>query len=403
MLENHDFWHRQEMFIASYNKDVTTRTSQRIVDSVGFGTWHVVGLPIIFTTVVNDGWLALLGWRALLWLVVYLMFGLLFVLETSRKLPPHLERRPILFLTLITALAAGTQFLLPNNGLLSILFCITAVYIAHILPPRLGLYWVILQTLLIFLSLIWTDNDVMFRFILTFAYFGFQLFVMSSTYATLNEAKAKQDLAQVNAELRAMQTLLADSSRATERLRIARELHDLIGHHLTALSLNLEVASRISEGKTKEHVERSHSIAKLLLSDVRDVVRTLREDETIDLSKTLSSLIAGIPTPHIHLTLPDDLELHDPTRVHVLLRCVQEVITNTVKHAKAEHLWLSLERTPEGIVVHAKDDGHGATTVTTGNGLRGMRERLEQVGGNLSFSSQPGQGFELNAYLPTGA
>jgi signal transduction histidine kinase len=331
------------------------------------------------------------------------MFGLLFVLETSRKLPPYLERRPILFLTLITALAAGTQFLLPNNGLLSILFCITAVYIAHILPPRLGFYWVVLQTLLIFLSLVWTDNDATFRFMLSFAYFGFQLFIMSSTYATLNEAKAKRELAQVNAELRATQLLLADSSRATERLRIARELHDVIGHHLTALSLNLEVASRISEGKTKEHVERSHSIAKLLLSDVRDVVRTLREDETIDISKTLNSLVEDIPKPHIHLTLPDDLELHDPTRVHVLLRCVQEVITNTVKHAEANHLWLSLERTPEGIVIHAKDDGHGAITVTTGNGLRGMRERLEGIGGKLSFSSSPGKGFELNAYLPTGA
>lgn len=402
MLADHDFWHREETFADSYNNSVTTRTSQRIVDSVGFGIWLVVGLPVIFTTVLNGGWMSLLGWRELLWLLVYLMFGLLFVLETSRKLPPYLARRPILFLTLITGFAAGTQFLLPNDGLMSILFCITVVYIAHILPPRLGFYWVVLQTLLIFLSLLWSDNDVMFRFMLTFAYFGFQLFIMSSTYATLNEAKAKRELAQVNAELRATQNLLADSSRVSERLRIARELHDVIGHHLTALSLNLEVASRISEGKAKEHVERSHSIAKLLLSDVRDVVRTLREDETIDISKALSSLVEGIPTPQIHLVLPDNLDLHDPTRAHVLLRCIQEVITNAVKHAKAENLWLSLERTAEGITIRARDDGHGAKTVNAGNGLRGMRERLEQIGGQLSFSSQPGQGFELDAYLPVG-
>jgi signal transduction histidine kinase len=410
MLENHDFWHRRERLVASYNKVVTTRTSQKIVDSVGFGTWLVVGLPILFTTVVNDGWVGLLRWRELLWLGVYLAFGLLFVLETSRKLPPYLERQPLLLLSLLTMLAAGTQFLLPNDGLMSILFCITAVYSAYILPPRWGVYWVFLQTVLIFLSFMWSDNDLMFRFILTFAYFGFQLFIMSSTYATLSEERSKQEvtavnaqLRGVNAELRATQTLLAESSRVSERLRIARELHDVIGHHLTALSLNLEVASRTTEAKAKEQVERSKAIAKLLLSDVREVVSTLRENESIDISKALHSLVEGIPKPQIHLSVPSELKLEDPNRAHVLIRCLQEIITNTVKHAQAENLWLSLERTSKGITIHAKDDGHGAKTVTTGNGLRGMRERLEQIGGNLSFSSQLGKGFELSAYLPIGA
>jgi signal transduction histidine kinase len=74
-----------------------------------------------------------------------------------------------------------------------------------------------------------------------------------------------------------------------------------------------------------------------------------------------------------------------------------------VKHADAENLWLSLGRTPEGITIHARDDGHGAKTVNVGNGLRGMRERLEQIGGKLNVSSQPGKGFELSAYLPAGA
>jgi signal transduction histidine kinase len=409
MLRNHDFWHRQLAEIVTYNDPVTTKASQKIIDSVGFGTWLVVGLPILFTTVVNDGWSALLGWCELLWLVVYLAFGLLFVLETSRKLPPYLERQPLLLLSLLTALAAGTQFLLPNDGLLSILFCITAVYIAHILPPRLGVYWVVLQTLLIFLSFMWSDNDLMFRFILTFAYFGFQLFIMSSTYATLNEERAKQEvttvnarLHAVNAELRATQTLLAESSRTSERLRIARELHDVIGHHLTALSLNLEVASHSNEVKAKEQVERSKAIAKLLLSDVREVVSTLRENESLDMSKALYSLVEGIPRPQVHLTVPATLHLDDPSRAHVLVRCVQEIITNTVKHAQADNLWLSLEHTNKGISIHARDDGHGTKTVNAGNGLQGMRERLEGVGGNLNFSSSPGKGFELRAYLPVG-
>jgi signal transduction histidine kinase len=379
---------------------------QRLTDQAGLVTWLVVGVPVILPSVIpsGEGGLSLLEPRGIIWFIAYLLFGILFILDDLGKLPRFLDERRVVLLSLLTALAAVAQALLPSYGLMSILFCSTAVYAAHLFPTRGGFAWVVMQTFIIFASLMVTDVPLIFRLVLTIAYFGFQLFAMSMTYATLNETKAREELAQVNAELRATQALLAESSRMSERLRIARELHDVIGHHLTALSLNLEVASRVSEGKkTKEVVDRSHSIAKLLLSDVRSVVSTLREEETIDVSKALTSLVEGIPKPFIHLTVPSDLHLEDAGRAHVLVRCVQEVITNAVKHANAENLWLSLERTSEGITIHARDDGHGAKTVNAGNGLRGMRERLEEAGGKLNFSSQPGKGFELSAYLPVGA
>src|SRR3546814_12036878 len=75
-----------------------------------------------------------------------------------------------------------------------------------------------------------------------------------------------------NSELRATRALLAESSRLSERMRISRELHDLLGHHLTALSLNLEVATHVSSGKAQEHVRQAHTLAKLLLTDVREAV-----------------------------------------------------------------------------------------------------------------------------------
>jgi len=221
-----------------------------------------------------------------------------------------------------------------------------------------------------------------------------------STYATLNEAKAKLELAQVNAELRATQSLLNESSRMTERLRISRDLHDLIGHHLTALSLNLEVASHVTQGQAKESVEQAKAIAKLLLSDVRDVVSSTRETGNIDLRKVLENLSEGIPKPTIHLESNDDLRLDDPERAQVVVRCVQETITNSIKHANANNLYLTIERTPKGIQIHAKDDGQGSKTIRAGNGLTGMQERLEQVGGRLSVNSQLGQGFSLDAFVP---
>ena len=82
--------------------------------------------------------------------------------------------------------------------------------------------------------------------------------------------------------------LLEISSRTTERLRIARDLHDLLGHHLTALSLNLEVASHLATGEANEQIEKSKAITKLLLGDVRDVVSRLRNDEPVDLGAAIA-------------------------------------------------------------------------------------------------------------------
>ncbi len=146
---------------------------------------------------------------------------------------------------------------------------------------------------------------------------------------------ARDELRKVNSELRATQALLADNTRIAERVRIARELHDLVGHHLTALTLNLEVATHLVDGKALEHVQQAHSLAKLLLADVREVVSEMRLDDKVDLAAALRTLVDGTPEPRIHLDLPSELALTDPLRAQVLLRCAQEMITNSVRHAQA--------------------------------------------------------------------
>src|SRR4030095_14137207 len=99
----------------------------------------------------------------------------------------------------------------------------------------------------------------------------------------MRETRARQELARVHAELRATQGLLAESVREAERVRISREVHDTLGHHLAALSVNLEVATHLAQGKAAEHVGQAHTLAKRLLADIRNVVGTLREDRAVDL------------------------------------------------------------------------------------------------------------------------
>jgi len=238
-------------------------------------------------------------------------------------------------------------------------------------------------------------------------YFAFSLFALFSMHVAHSETEARKSLAEANAELRMTTELLEISSRTSERLRIARDLHDLLGHHLTALSLNLEVASHVATGEAKEHIEKSKSIAKHLLADVRDVVSRLRNDEPVDLTTSLESLRNVIVTPSLHLEYPDELAVADANIAQVALRTVQEIVTNAVRHSGARNLWLNLSLSrgtaDRTLSIDARDDGVGSDNVRFGNGLRGLRERVEQAQGTFEVTSTRGRGFSIHVTLPLGA
>ena len=99
----------------------------------------------------------------------------------------------------------------------------------------------------------------------------------------------------------------------------------------------------------------------------------------------------------------EPLTLDDPERAHVLLRCTQEIITNAVRHAGARNLWIDARRVDGAIGIEARDDGTGADMLVPGHGLRGMRERLAQHGGDLQVDCRPGEGFRLRLHLPANA
>jgi signal transduction histidine kinase len=164
--------------------------------------------------------------------------------------------------------------------------------------------------------------------------------------------------------------------------------------------VNLEVASRLAEGKVADHVGQAHSLTKLLLADVREVVDAMHAAAAIDLGGALATLVAGVPQPRIHLTAPPVLRVADPALAHALFRCVQEMVTNTLRHAHARNLWIDVERGPGGFTVIARDDGRGASAYTPGHGLTGMGERLRALGGSLVVASHPGSGFEVRASVP---
>ncbi|MDX1459971.1 MAG: sensor histidine kinase [Xanthomonadales bacterium] len=367
----------------------------------GLFTWFCTTIPLFFVPILRDEPLPQSQYVA--WWILQLFFGVVYW-----QLTRHLARSDavplrLVYLGLLTASALAISGV-SESALGGILLLVVAGLLPWAVATPAATAWLIVQNiaLAVIISSI-PVVDFTDAALTAGVFLGISLFVFVSSVATLRQHDARDQLRKVNSELRATQALLAENTRMAERVRIARELHDLVGHHLTALTLNLEVVTHLVDGKVLEHVEQARSLAKMLLADVREVVSDMRRGDQVELSHALRTLVEGVPEPHIHLDLPSDNVMIDPHQAHILLRCVQEIITNSVRHARAENLWIRLSVTSDGVAMSARDDGRGVSKVQAGNGLRGMEERLTQLGGKLEVESQRGAGFALHAWVPTEA
>lgn len=349
----------------------------------------------------------LMWWPTAAWMAAYLVNG---AAMTLFLMLPEMARgaRPS-YLPLLLALTQSATGLLihyisgvhlDGTGVTVGLLVIVAAEIPFILPQRLVWLWLAVQTALVAVPYAVGGLDVVNLIGITLAMGGFQLFAAICTRLLRSEQASREKLAATNADLLATRAALAENSRAAERLRISRDLHDTLGHHLTALSLQLDVASRLSDGKAADHVRQAHAITRLLLADVRNVVGSLREPGHIDVAQAIRTLTLEHTGIAIHIDLPPVLNVDDQGRADTLIRCVQEIVTNTMRHSGARNLWIRLEVRNDGIAIDAHDDGRGAASIDGGHGLIGMRERFEQNAGHVDFQWGPGSGFHVRGFLP---
>lgn len=376
----------------------------RVLRFAGLFTWAIICAPLLYMQFGPGDELDLQGGAESSWLFFsYLAFGgCYFWLTRGLSAGGHsgwYDRAMLLVLT-ISALAVSY---VSRSGLGSILMMVAAGVIPWLLSKRMGIAWLLLSQLAVVPVYYLILGLPLFEALMqSLLYGGFSMFIFVTSLVARQQTQAREEQRRLNAELRATRLLLAESARVNERTRISRELHDLLGHHLTALSLNLEVASHITEGQAQEHVRQAHTLAKLLLTDVREAVSQLRESGAIDLAAALRPLTEKVPSLDIHLDMQQPLSVEDPERAHVLLRCTQEIITNAVRHAGAHNLWIRVYRERTNVVIEAHDDGVGGDLdeIIPGNGLRGMRERLIQYGGELQIEARQGEGFRLRASVP---
>ena len=238
-----------------------------------------------------------------------------------------------------------------------------------------------------------------FDYTIIVIYCTFNVLALLANIRLIAERKAKRQSVQLVRELRATQILLSATAKRDERLRIARDLHDALGHQLTALSLQLEVASHVKDDTQKQHLQRAKAISANLLSEVRETVAEFRVEKDINLGKSLEALTQGLPHLSVELSMDLDEALIDARQAEVIFRCVQEGLTNTAKHSNASTCTIKLSSSQEAILVAIEDNGTNLEPAELGNGLTGMIERVASLGGELIVSSSI-RGFKLSAELP---
>ncbi|MEL6353242.1 MAG: sensor histidine kinase [Cyanobacteria bacterium J06627_28] len=237
------------------------------------------------------------------------------------------------------------------------------------------------------------------------------LLVVLLINALLTERQSQHRLRQANKTLRESAQEIEKLAMDHERNRIARDIHDALGHSLTALNIQLESAVKLWEkdpGRAQQFLVKAKQLGTQSLQDVRQSVATLREDPLK--GKTLEEAIAQLcqsaqtgQSLKIKQSVPSGNAL--PSHLKALLyRIVQEGLTNIVKHAQASEVTLQLTRSPAIVTLLLDDNGRGFDVgqASTGFGLQSMRDRAESAGGTFTlYSNSKGTHLQISLPIPT--
>ncbi|HYG07480.1 MAG TPA: histidine kinase [Stenotrophomonas sp.] len=310
---------------------------------------------------------------------------------------PARLRLPVLLLEALAALAL--LWLEARTGTTPVLTVILVAQ-AAMRWPRLGVWAMALGLNVAMYVILSQQTSFGQPWLVVSLYGGFQAFAALTTHYAARAEQARDALMHVNADLLATRALLADSARDAERLRLARELHDVAGHKLTAMRLNLRRLAGDPAFATHPELALAEQLSAELLADIRNVVRSMRDDQGLDLGTALRALAAPFPRPALRVEIEPQVRVRDPHVAEAVLRLAQEALTNAARHADADHVVLHLSERDGMLRVDIEDDGSGPLQLCEGNGIAGMRERVAALKGQLELGRGTSGGLRLSARLP---
>jgi signal transduction histidine kinase len=253
------------------------------------------------------------------------------------------------------------------------------------------------------------DREAGFKWGFVFMFGGILLSLQLLVDRILAEKQAKEELSIANQRIRSYALRAQEIGSLQERNRIAREIHDSLGHSLTALNLHLEMALKLSQvkpEKSREVLAEAKRLGSIALSDVRQSVSAMRSDplQNQDLSAAIQKLadefeLSNHLKPLCNLAETEHLP---PAVATTIYRIVQEALTNISKYAQASEVRIEVQQRPTEIELRVIDNGQGfiPTNNATGFGLQGMRERVLSLHGKFALVSLPNQGCQIKAIIP---
>lgn len=350
-----------------------------------------LGIGVVSLLVFDDILIPRWSWALLLLVCISTAFF-------SNYLGPRLAG-PVFLIAVLSSW--GLLLTVQNQGFVEVILIVVAASGSFVIP----LWGIVLVTVancaVIALHLALQGADPGEMTIVASFYVFIHVAAVTSTYVMLQESRLRAELEERNVQLTAAAVMLEDSARNAERLRISRELHDLIGHQLTVLNLELEAARHRNENgddtSAGTHINQAAAVAKELLGDVRSTVSAMRDSDAGDITEALERMASAVPSLVVHVRVDDDVR-PDESQATVLIRAAQEIMTNTVKHTEAAELSIEISRTNGVLRLLGQNDGSITSSYTPGNGLRGLEERVALLGGTMTVV--PRDGFRVEVELP---
>lgn len=309
---------------------------------------------------------------------------------------------------LIVSLGKGAGFsallMLPLAGHAVVLLAETWAYVANL--AIVGSYVVAVGAFSPDRMVVWSDLPI---------FLAGLIFIVVFTQVAVGEERSRREverlndeLVHANVQLREYAMQVEDLAITQERNRLAREIHDGLGHYLTTIHMEIQAAHAVMDKdpqKAKEMLIKAQTLSKDALVDVRTSVAALRlsPEATQPLPKVVERLLRHCETLGIaqNLTVKGEFRELNPKTQLTLFRAAQESISNICKHSQAKNVDVTLDYDdPNWISLSIKDDGVGAGQVDGGFGLIGLSERVDHIQGQINTYSEPGQGFLVVVRVP---
>lgn len=225
-----------------------------------------------------------------------------------------------------------------------------------------------------------------------FAHYPWQALIWIPSMAVIISLVVNFETAshEKDAALQLSQDEVRRLAATAERERIGRDLHDLLGHTLSLITLKLELSRKLADrdpAGSRREVAEAETIARQALAEVRSAVTGIRAS---DLAAELASarLLLEYQHVHLHYAPPPPMPVAIERALSLVLR---EAVTNVARHAQARQAWITFEQDGRSLLMQIRDDGRGGVHVD-GNGLTGMRERVSALRGTLAMQSAKGEG-----------